>query len=306
MSVRAHRDRLQAAVRSLRPSAPNAPNPYSATGRERDRERRRQGGRERHTERGRERAQELGEEQREKSVKKSGISTAAALMAGIWFAVTFLVCGISTFASSARIYPPNEGKKRSAPDFRLHPRSASSARSVAPSAAALSWANAESLWSESRVFLGVFLFRRSGGDIAPQQRRGQSSTVPPPDPSSEPRSGSEPRGEKVSALRSGLFYNSNSICCRSERLFINRSRDLSPCCSSAIMEEKKKGKKRLAMEPKTDREKEIYASIFAPQQLEKMDLQLSSRAPGKHFTNPNDEFPEKIQIKRPRLVKSAI
>ncbi|CAG06404.1 unnamed protein product [Tetraodon nigroviridis] len=29
-------------------------------------------------------------------------------MAGIWFTATFLVCGISTFVSSARIYPPNE------------------------------------------------------------------------------------------------------------------------------------------------------------------------------------------------------
>jgi len=33
-----------------------------------------------------------------------------ALMAGILFTATFLVFGISTFVSPARIYPPNEGK----------------------------------------------------------------------------------------------------------------------------------------------------------------------------------------------------
>lgn len=47
-----------------------------------------------------------------------------ALMAGILFATAFLVCGISSLVSPARIYPPNEGKAVgkgdvSAADLRL-------------------------------------------------------------------------------------------------------------------------------------------------------------------------------------------
>lgn len=45
-----------------------------------------------------------------KSGEKNGTTKQMALMAGILFATTFLVFGISTFVSPARIYPPNEGK----------------------------------------------------------------------------------------------------------------------------------------------------------------------------------------------------
>lgn len=92
-------------MRSLCPSAPNASNPYSSTRRERE------GGSEGDTHTEVERARKNWEKSSEsKSGKKTGISTQTALMAGIWFAATFLLCGISTFVSSARIYPPNEGK----------------------------------------------------------------------------------------------------------------------------------------------------------------------------------------------------
>lgn len=92
-------------MRSLRPSAPNASNPYSSTRSERE------GGREGDTHTEVESARKNWEKSSESRIgKKTGISTQTALMAGIWFAATFLLCGISTFVSSARIYPPNEGK----------------------------------------------------------------------------------------------------------------------------------------------------------------------------------------------------
>lgn len=70
-------------------------------------EREREGGRHTEVERARKNWEKSSES---RSRKKNGISTQTALMAGIWFAATFLVCGISTSVSSARIYPPNEGK----------------------------------------------------------------------------------------------------------------------------------------------------------------------------------------------------
>lgn len=73
-------------------------------------------------ERGSERAGPERAETREKEEEKSGAASQMALMAGILFTVTVLISGISAFGSSARIYPPNEGKK-TASDFRLHPPS---------------------------------------------------------------------------------------------------------------------------------------------------------------------------------------
>uniref|UniRef100_A0A1A8HN10 receptor protein-tyrosine kinase n=3 Tax=Nothobranchius TaxID=28779 RepID=A0A1A8HN10_9TELE len=56
------------------------------------------------------RERERGRERRRaQEARKSGVATQMALMAGIWFTVSFLVSGISALlGSSARIYPPNE------------------------------------------------------------------------------------------------------------------------------------------------------------------------------------------------------
>lgn len=97
-SVRAHRHASRPRCARCLP-LPRKPPIHIPLRGERDTEKERERGR----------AQELGEEQR-KSEKKNGIATQTALMAGIWFAATFLACGISTLVSSARIYPPNEGK----------------------------------------------------------------------------------------------------------------------------------------------------------------------------------------------------
>ena len=69
--------------------------------------------RERGSERERERERERRSWEKSNETKrgeKNGAATQMALMAGILFTATFLVFGISTFVSPARIYPPNEGK----------------------------------------------------------------------------------------------------------------------------------------------------------------------------------------------------
>lgn len=87
----------------------------------------------RHTHTQRERERKNWEKSSErKRGKKNGISTQTALMAGIWFAATFLVCGISAFVSSARIYPPNEGKAAGRRESGLQTSSTVRARTAEP------------------------------------------------------------------------------------------------------------------------------------------------------------------------------
>lgn len=118
-------------------------------------EKKREGERDIHTYTERESERKSWEKSSErKSETKNGISTQTALMAGIWFAATLLVFRISTFVSSARIYPPNEGKvagRKEAPRTSDFIHSARPRRGA--SVAAFSRGTTESFWLENLVTL---------------------------------------------------------------------------------------------------------------------------------------------------------